>query len=120
MGISDLEFIVTELNKYCPWTRSQSAKKLCKFTIDEVNEIIEELDIMQNDDQSENSLKDLESEIGDLFFDALMVVNVFSFPFFKLFLFINFFFHFFFTIFFFKEGKIFIDYIKNQRCKSLL
>ena len=79
---NELIDVVNELNKSCPWTLSVSSKKMLKYVEEEIREIREEMDSPTQKSSVHNNDKDeatpLESELGDLLFNALMLVSVCS------------------------------------------
>ena len=79
-SISELIDVVDELNKSCPWTLSMSSKKMLKFVEEEVCEVRDEIDaiLKRRKTSSGDVATPLESELGDLLFDALMLVSICS------------------------------------------
>ena len=82
-GSARLTSIVHELSVECPWTASIRPHDMCKWLRSECNEVEEQILIQGskktvNGEYCQKSLRELESEVGDVLFDALMLNAVCS------------------------------------------
>ena len=79
---NELIDVVKELNRSCPWTLSVSPSQMLEYAKTEIQEIRDEIETLKLERPKKsktNENKDatpLESELGDLLFDALMLVSI--------------------------------------------
>ncbi len=82
-GMERLNNVVSCLEKSCPWTKSTKSSDMLNFLESEVHELREEIEraktVGTDQDESANAEEQkfdsdaILSELGDIFFDALML-----------------------------------------------
>ena len=71
----ELVDIISKLRKECPWDKEQTHESLSKHLIEEASEL---LDALAKLDNKEESIHNLESELGDLLLQILLHSNIAS------------------------------------------
>jgi NTP pyrophosphatase (non-canonical NTP hydrolase) len=71
----ELAAIVSRLQAVCPWTKEQSAADMLAFTREELTETEEALAKMAMGGGAVAETRHLESELGDVLFDAMMLIE---------------------------------------------
>ena len=71
----ELVDIISKLRKECPWDKAQTHESLSKHLIEEAYEL---LDALAKLDNKEESIHNLESELGDLLLQILLHSNIAS------------------------------------------
>lgn len=76
----ELTAVVSRLHEVCPWTREQSAADMLAFTRKELVEVEEAMAACADDGGEPGALPraQLESELGDVLFDVLMLIEASS------------------------------------------
>ena len=72
---NELVDIISKLRKECPWDKEQTHESLSKHLIEEAYEL---LDALAKLDNKEESIHNLESELGDLLLQILLHSNIAS------------------------------------------
>ena len=73
----ELIHVVDSVMQKCPWTKTKTANQLVQYTKSELEEIQEAMDIeMSKNSGACHPSDDLESEVGDLLFDALLLARI--------------------------------------------
>jgi NTP pyrophosphatase (non-canonical NTP hydrolase) len=75
--VIELIHVVDSVMKKCPWAKTKTANQLLSYTVSELEEIKEAIDNRGVDGgkEEETSSDDLESEVGDLLFDAILLAR---------------------------------------------